>query len=85
MADENEKQEAEGSRRFRLTRKVKTEPVLTREEKEMKALEAEEDADRGTPEMDRELRKGCTGCLRVTTLFFVIMIASIIATCAIKR
>ena len=85
MADEKEPpKEPEESRRFRLSRKVKSEPVLTREEKEMKALE-EDDADRGTPAMDRELRKGCTGCLRVTTLFFVIMIASIIATCSIRQ
>ncbi len=76
--------EEDKSRRFRLTRKVKSEPTTTREEREMKALE-EDDADPGTPEQDRALRQGCTGCLKVTGLFFLIMAASIFATCAINR
>jgi len=76
--------EEDKSRRFRLTRKVKDNPTTTREEREMKTLK-EDDADPGTPEQDRALRQGCTGCLKVTALFFLIMFASILATCAINR
>jgi hypothetical protein len=76
--------EEDKSRRFRLTRKIKGAPTTTREEREIKALE-EDDADPGTPEQDRALRHGCTGCLKVTGLFFLIMFASIFATCAINR
>lgn len=65
----------EPSRRFRLIRKVKTE--------QPPAVEAD-DADPGTPEMDRSVRQGCTGCVRVTGLIFVIMAASIIGTCFIN-
>ncbi|MDF2629355.1 MAG: hypothetical protein K0R39_3186 [Symbiobacteriaceae bacterium] len=42
-------------------------------------------ADKGSPEMDRAVSKGCMGCLRVTVLFFLIMLASIVATWFIRR
>lgn len=76
MGDETPRnQPEEKSRRFRLIRTVKKQPPPP--------TPAEDDADPGTPEQDRSLREGCTGCLRVTGLIFLIMIASIIGTCAI--
>lgn len=44
-----------------------------------------DDADRGTPEMDQSLRQGCSGCFNVTLLVFVIMVASVLGTCALQR
>jgi hypothetical protein len=85
MPDEPNNNGAERPQRFRLSRKVTAEPVRTREEVEMKALEELDDADRGTPEQDASLRQGCTGCLRVTGLFFIIMLTSIVATWFIRR
>lgn len=88
MADE------EKGRRFRLTRKVKTEeppkaaanPAESREEREMRELaEMGDDADRGTPEEDASLRRGCMSMVRVVMFFFVVMFGSIIATWCFKR
>ena len=82
-----------GFRRFRIARKVKDTPEAPpTQQKEPEPYsqqvmrEAEADtADKGTPEMDRAVSKGCMGCLRVTILFFLIMLASIVATWFIRR
>lgn len=85
-----------GFRRFRIARKVKDAPAAPssppQQQKEPEPYsqqvmrEAETDtADKGTPEMDRAVSKGCMGCLRVTILFFLIMLASIVATWFIRR
>jgi len=85
MSDQEQPSDTEQrGRRFRIGRKVKPQVPETYATQAMREAETE-DADRGTPEMDRSLRQGCTGCLRVTILFFIIMIASIVATCAIRR
>lgn len=88
MVDDQERKEpADQARRFRLGRKVKPAPIETREEREMRELQQveEEEALRGSPEFERFTRKGCGGCLNITVLIFVIMIASIIGTCAARR
>ncbi len=83
MGDETKHQ---APRRFRFARRVKESLPETREAREMRQLEhPQDDADRGTPEQDRSLRQGCGGCLNVTLLLFVIMVASIIGTCAIRK
>lgn len=82
-----------GFRRFRIARKVKdTPPAPPPQQKDPEPYsqqvmrEAETDtAEKGTPEMDRAVSKGCMGCLRVTILFFIIMLASIVATWFIRR
>lgn len=84
-----------GFRRFRIARKVKDAPEAPPTQQQQKdpepysqqvMREAEADtADKGTPEMDRAVSKGCMGCLRVTILFFLIMLASIVATWFIRR
>lgn len=71
------------SRRFRFIRKVR--PPKTRPDPTTAAPAEEDDAHRGTPEMIREVDKGCSGCLRVTLLVIAIMFASIIGTCAFIR
>ncbi|HYG56526.1 MAG TPA: hypothetical protein VD902_00460 [Symbiobacteriaceae bacterium] len=71
-------------KRFHIGRRVKPKPPEPYSQQVMREVETDT-ADRGTPEMDREVRKGCTGCVRVMALFFLIMIASIVATCAIRR
>lgn len=76
-------------RRFRIARKVE-EPKPKEPSPEpysQKVLrEAElDDADRGTPEMDRAVSRGCMGCLRVTILIFLIIAASVIATMCMRN
>lgn len=78
--DDNEK-----SRRFRIARKVKEAPIKTDAERAMEELEQEDDADRGTVQMNREVNRGCGSCLNVTLLLFVIMIASILGTCYMRK
>jgi hypothetical protein len=85
-----------GFRRFRIARKVKDAPATppappatpkdpeTYAQKVMREVETDT-ADKGSPEMDRAVSKGCMGCLRVTVLFFLIMLASIVATWFIRR
>lgn len=97
MADDNERkapEQEEKGRRFRLSRKVKSQeppkaqpPAFeSREEKEMRELATlGDDADRGTPEMDAEVRKGCMSFVRLVGFFFVVMFASIIATWCFGR
>lgn len=93
MSDENERkgpESEEKGRRFRLGRKVKSQPqapvIESREETEMRNLaEMGDDADRGTPEQDAAVRAGCMSFVRVVGLFFVVMFASIVATWCIKR
>ena len=90
MPDDTQRPDSpEQGRRFKLTRKVKTDPkppqVETDAEKAMRELEEGDDADAGYPEMRRELNRGCGGCVNVMVLLFVIMIASIITTCAIRK
>lgn len=94
MTDEKEPTLDEKGRRFRLARKVKPrEPqppkapaIESREEREMRDLaNMGDDADRGTPEQDAALRRGCTSFVRVVILFFVVMFGSILATMCIKR
>lgn len=89
MADDNERTEGDESpRRFRFTRKVKTpkqEPVRTYAEQEMKALEEADEAEKGSPEMHREVNRGCRSCLNVTLLILIIMVGSIITTCAVRQ
>lgn len=83
MSDEKDSpQQGEHRRRFRLVRKVASPPPETREEQELKAL-AEDDALRGSPEQLAELNRGCSGCWKVTLLILVIMMASVIGTCAL--
>ncbi|MBP2018606.1 hypothetical protein J2Z79_002021 [Symbiobacterium terraclitae] len=91
MGEHREGQSApnQKARRFRVTRRVKTRGtparIETREERELRELaEMGEDADRGTPEHDRELRAGCMAMVRVVALFFVVMILSIIITWATR-
>lgn len=82
-----------GFRRFRIARKVKDAPEAPPPPQkdpepysQQVMREAETDTtDKGTPEMDRAVSKGCMGCLRVTILFFLIMLASIVATWFIRR
>lgn len=83
MSDNGKKPEQQ-FRRFRIGRKVKEQTPEYYSQQVMREVETDT-ADRGTPEMDREVRKGCTGCLRVTLLFFLIMLASIVATWFIRR
>jgi hypothetical protein len=83
MAGENERPEQESKwRRFRVGRKVKPNPVETDHEKALRELEEEDDADRGTPEMDRSVRKGCTGCLYVSGLIVALFFLTILGNCA---
>ncbi len=88
MAEEKERPQAQQkARRFRIARRVKTKQEKlekTWSERELEALE-EDDADRGTPEMNAYVNQGCAGCYKVTLLMLVIMIASIIGTCIIRR
>lgn len=76
-------------RRFRITRTVKEErpPEPAPEPYSQKVLRevATDDADKGSPEMDRAVSRGCMGCLRVTLLFFIIIGASIVTTWCIRR
>lgn len=75
-------------RRFRVARKVKQQPadIETYAQQEIKAAESEQDETlRGTPEMERAVGKGCMGCVNITLLMFLIMLASIIATWFIRR
>lgn len=73
------------NRRFRLSRKVNTPPTVeTEAEKAMREVD-QDDADKGSPEMNAAVNRGCSGCLNVTFFFFLIMIASIIATFFIIR
>ncbi|HYF91769.1 MAG TPA: hypothetical protein VD969_05955 [Symbiobacteriaceae bacterium] len=72
------------SRRFRITRKVKKPDPEPYAQQVMREVETE-DVRRSTPEMDRAVSKGCMGCLRVSLLFVIIMLASIIATWCIRR
>jgi hypothetical protein len=87
MAEENERPNPdEKGRRFRITRKVK-EPVIPESEgsKAMREAEQEEEALRGSREFQQFTTRGCKGCLNLTLLIFVIMLASIIGTCAFKN
>lgn len=73
-------------RRFRIARKVKETDKVPETYAEQAMREVETDpADKGTPEMDREVSKGCMGCLRVTLFFFLLILASIVATWFIRR
>ncbi|HWI65516.1 MAG TPA: hypothetical protein VNT75_27105 [Symbiobacteriaceae bacterium] len=87
MSDKQD--EKQSFKRFRITRKVKPEkpPEPAPEPYSQKVLRevATDDADKGTPEMDRAVSRGCMGCLRVTLLFFLIIGASIITTWCIRR
>jgi hypothetical protein len=83
MSEQQEPQRPR-SRRFRVVRRVPTNSPTPYADEVRKQVE-QEDADRGTPEMNRSVNEGCMGCLRVTLLFLLIMIASIVATCAITR
>lgn len=99
MADKHQREElpseaADQGKRFRVTRKVKSQEteqpkpsvIETREEKEMRALaEMGDEADRGTPEQDAALRSGCVSMIRVITLFFIIMFGSIVVTWFLKK
>lgn len=69
-------------RRMRLIRNVRTPPPPP--DGLGPAEPPEDEADPGTPEMDASLRRGCTGCLNVTGLIFVIMLLSIIGTCYLR-
>lgn len=72
-------------RRMRLIRSVRTPPPPPPPPEGIGPAEPlEDEADPGTPEMDASLRRGCTGCLNVTGLIFVIMILSIIGTCYLR-
>lgn len=83
MAGENERPEEEPKgRRFRVVRKVKPDPVETDREKALREFAEEDDADRGTPEMDRATRKGCTGCLYVSGLIVALFFLTILGNCA---
>lgn len=77
------------ARRFRVTRKVKTSQrpptVETDAQRAMRELEEGDDADQGYPEMRREINRGCGGCVNVAILLLVIMVASIITTCAMRK
>lgn len=65
-----------GKRRYRLVRRVET-----REEREMRELAAlGDEADRGTPEQDAALGRGCLSFVRVMVLFFAVMFGSILVT-----
>lgn len=86
MSDEKEtNQPQDKARRFRIVRKVKTEIPETYAQQAVREAQQEDDADRGSPEMNREVNKGCMGCLRLVALFLLIMIASIVATWCITR
>jgi hypothetical protein len=88
MADDQNRNEPEAKgRRFRLGRKVKTPPATpdTQAERDLKEVEPEEEALRGSPEFEAFTRRGCGGCVNLTVLIFVIMMASIIGTCVIRR
>jgi hypothetical protein len=86
MSDEQDsKQEKEPRvRKFQIARRVKEKMPETHAEQALREAETD-DADKGTPEMDLGVRHGCNGCLKVTLLFFVIMFASILVTCALRR
>jgi hypothetical protein len=81
MSDDGKKPQ-QHFRRFRIARKVKDPEYYS--EQVMREVE-HDTADRGTPAMDREVAQGCMGCLRVTLLFFLIILASIIATWFIRK
>jgi hypothetical protein len=81
MSDDGKKPK-QTFRRFRIARKVKEPEYYS--EQVMREVE-QDTADHGTPAMDREVSKGCMGCLRVTLLFFLIILASIIATWFIRK
>lgn len=83
VSDEEKKPQPE-FRRFRIGRKVKPKEVETYAQQAIREAETD-DADKGTPEMDRAVSRGCVGCLRVALLFFAIILASIIATWFIRR
>lgn len=85
MGDESRRPEGqEPSRRFRISRKVA--PGAPAQKPEAPAGQApEEDALPGSREMNAEVDRGCSGCLRLTLLLLAIMFASIIGTCAINR
>jgi hypothetical protein len=85
--DQDQNQPAEKARRFRLGRKVKTPPAApdTQAERDLIAVEQEEEALKGSPEFEAFTRRGCGGCVNLTVLIFVIMVASIIGTCVIRR
>lgn len=82
MSDKPDREQ--GFRRFRISRKVKEQVPETYAQQALREATTD-DADKGTPEMDRAVSKGCMGCLRVTLLIFMIMLASIIATWFIRR
>lgn len=79
--------EKPAARKFTLARRVKEKPPEPpRPYSEQVLNEVEQDtAEKGTPEMQRAVNHGCSGCLKVTLLFFLIMAASILATCVIRR
>jgi hypothetical protein len=93
MTDEQRPRNDKKPRRFRLIRKVEPvqpKPAGENPDTEVKSrlereLEEPDDADKGTPEMDRAVREGCNGCVKVMLLFLLIMVASIVTTCAINR
>lgn len=72
----------DGFKRFRIARKVREPEPYSKQV--LNEVDRDE-ADKGTPEMSRGVSKGCMGCLRVTLLFFLIMLASIITTWCIRR
>jgi|GEM_PF-3543381 len=84
MSDQEKKNDGHPGKRFRITRRVKPEPVRPYSEQVLSEVD-QDDADKGTPAMNREVTRGCSGCLNVTLLIFLIMIASIVATFFITR
>lgn len=70
--------------RFRVRRRVPVDQFKTREQRELEEMEKLPEVEKG-PLDDGGLKGGCYGCLSVMVLFFVIMIASIIATCIIPN
>ncbi|HEY3366622.1 MAG TPA: hypothetical protein VGK74_16325 [Symbiobacteriaceae bacterium] len=85
MDDENRGPESDPkARRFRVGRRVKNPPAEPYADQMLREV-AQDDADRGTPEMNRGVTQGCSGCAKVALLFFAILAASLVANCAIRR
>ena len=87
MSDDKEPQQEQTPkhRKFTISRRVKEKVPETYAQQAVREVEQQDNADRGTPEMERGVQQGCSGCFKVTMLFFLIMIASILATCALRR
>lgn len=86
MSDEQDPKKP-APRKFSLARRVKEkppEPPQPYSQQVLKEVEQDE-ADKGTPEMQRAVNQGCSGCWKVMLLFFLIMFTSILGTCVIRR